>query len=61
MTNTRKWIEQLDTSEMKKILEVPPQAKEIPQNVLKHANKADIRIREISGEALEQFKNMKFW
>ncbi len=27
MTNTRKWIEQLDTSEMKKILEVPPQAK----------------------------------
>ncbi len=61
MTDTRKWTNQISTDKMKKILEVPPQAKEIPQNVLKHADKADIRIREISGEALEQFKNMKFW
>ena len=44
-TKSRKFVEQLDTSEMKKILEIPPQKSGIPEKVLKYADRKKIEIR----------------
>ncbi|WP_131539878.1 polymorphic toxin-type HINT domain-containing protein [Pedobacter nototheniae] len=61
MTKSSKLKEQVSTSELKKILEIPPQAKGIPADVAKYAEEAKVEIREISGEALETYNNTKFW
>lgn len=61
ITKSKKLAEQLNTSEMKKILEIPPQKNGIPDEILKYAKKKGVKIREISGEALEQFNKVKFW
>lgn len=61
MTNSSKLTEQVSTQDLAKVLEIPPQAKEIPADVLKHASDNDVVIREISGDALEIFNKTKFW
>lgn len=61
MTNSTKLAEQVSTTDLKKILEIPPQAKGIPADVAKYADEALVEIREVSGKALEEFNNMKFW
>ena len=61
MTKSSKLKEQVPTKTLKKILEIPPQAKGIPAEVAKYAKKMNIEIREISDEALEAYNNTKFW
>lgn len=61
MTKSTKLAEQVSTKKLNKILEIPPQASEIPPKVAKYADEMGVEIREISGEALEAFKNTKFW
>ena len=61
MTNSKKLEDQVSTEKLKHVLEIPPQAKGIPEEALKYADRMKVEIREISGEALEQFNNMKFW
>ena len=60
MTNSTKLSEQVSTQDLAKVLEIPPQAKEIPAEVLKYAKDVDVTIREISGKALEIFNETKF-
>ena len=57
-TKSRKLAEQVDTKKMKQILEIPPQKNGIPEEVLKHAKKKGVEIREISGKALEEFNKI---
>lgn len=61
MTDSKKLADQVSTEKLKKILEIPPQVKEIPEEILTHADNAKVEIREISGKALEEFNKMKFW
>lgn len=61
MTDSRKLVDQVSTRDLDKVLEIPPQVKEIPQEILTHAENARVEIREISGKALEEFNKMKFW
>lgn len=61
MTNSTKLTEQVSTKELKQVLEIPPQAKEIPADVLKYAEEMKVDIREVSGEALKMFNETKFW
>ena len=61
LTNSKKLTNQISTRKRKQILEIPPQKNGIPQNVLDHAKKNSVKIREVSGEALKQYNKMKFW
>ena len=60
-TKSKKLKIQRDTKEMKKVLEVPPQKGPIPQEIFDYARRNGVKIREISGKALEAFNNTKFW
>ncbi len=61
MTKSRKLAEQIDTSKLKKILEIPPQKNPIPKEILDHAKDAGVTIREVSGKALEELNKLKPW
>lgn len=61
-TNSRKLAEQVDTFDMKQILEIPPQKikNEQYQKLVEYAKDVkDVEIREISGKALEEFNKIK--
>ena len=60
MTASTKLEDQIMTTGQK-ILEVPPQLKDIPDEVLKYAKRNKVKIREVSGEALKAFNRAKFW
>ncbi len=62
-TKSRKLADQVDTFDMKKVLEIPPQKNGIPKEILDYAEEAGVTIREISGKALKEFNKIqsKFW
>ena len=63
MTNSKKLTSQVDTKKMRQVLEIRPQKNEIPKDIISHADKVGVEIREINNKALEMFNQMKskFW
>ena len=58
MTDSRKLKKQFRTDKLTQILEIPPQKNGIPKEVLDHAEKMGVEIREITGKALEEYNKL---